>query len=148
MKNLKKLTLVNSYLQQVGAEVEGEKVELPYWMGSMNKKKTKEEVEKWIPKYPGEVVISDKLDGKSFILDIKDGEPKLYSRGNGNQGKDISYLLKYIKIPKIEGNYILRGEILISKTNFKRIKTNAANSRSFIAGISNLKRLIKINLTI
>lgn len=133
----------NKYLEQVGAEVKGEKVDLPYWMGSMNKKKTKEEVDKWIPKYPGEVVISDKLDGKSFILDIKEGNPKLYSRGNGNQGKDISYLLKYIKIPKIEGNYILRGEILISKTNFKRIKTNAANSRSFIAGISNLKKIDK-----
>ena len=116
---------------------------LPYWMGSMNKKKTKEEVEKWYPKYPGEVVISDKLDGKSFILDIKDGIPKLYSRGNGNQGKDISYLLKYIKIPSLEGNYILRGEILISKNNFQRIKTNAANSRSFIAGISNLKKIDK-----
>ena len=111
----------NPYLEQVGADVEGEKVELPYWIGSMNKKKTKEEVNKWIPKYPGEVVISDKLDGKSFILDIKDGNPKLYSRGNGNMGKDISYLLKYIKIPKLEGNYILRGEILISKTNLLKL---------------------------
>ena len=30
----------NPYLEQ-GADVDGEKVELPYWMGSMNKKKTK-----------------------------------------------------------------------------------------------------------
>ena len=78
-KNYKEIDPKNPYLQMVGAEVEGEKVVLPYWMGSMNKKKTKEEVEKWYPKYPGEVVISDKLDGKSFILDIKDGIPKLYS---------------------------------------------------------------------
>ena len=67
-------------LQMVGAEVEGEKVVLPYWMGSMNKKKTKEEVEKWLPKHFGEVVISDKLDGKSFILDIKDGNPIIFYR--------------------------------------------------------------------
>lgn len=133
----------NSYLKQVGAEVSGEKVDLPYWMGSMNKKKTKEEIEKWTPKYPGEVVISDKLDGKSFILEIKEGAPKLYSRGNGNQGKDISYLLDYINIPKIEDDVILRGEILISKSNFKRIRSKSANSRSFIAGISNLKKIDK-----
>ena len=142
-EKLEEIDPKNKYLEQVGSIVEGEKVELPYWIGSMNKKKTQEEVDKWIPKYPGEVVISDKLDGKSFILDIKDGTPKLYSRGNGNLGKDISYLLKYINIPELGGNYILRGEILISKTNFKRTKTNAANSRSFIAGISNLKKIDK-----
>ena len=142
-EKLQEIDPKNPYLKIVGAVVEGEKVVLPYWIGSMNKKKTKEEVGKWYPKYPGEVVISDKLDGKSFILDIKDGNPKLYSRGNGNLGKDISYLLKYINIPSLEGNFILRGEILISKTNFQRIKTNAANSRSFIAGISNLKKIDK-----
>ena len=62
-EKLQEIDPKNPYLQIVGAEVEGEKVVLPYWMGSMNKKKTKEEVEKWYPKYPGEVVISDKLDG-------------------------------------------------------------------------------------
>ena len=93
----------NSYLKFVGAEVKGNKVKLPYWIGSMNKKKTLEEVDKWYSKYPGEVIISDKLDGKSFILEVKESGNQLFSRGNGNEGKDISYILDYIDIPKFSG---------------------------------------------
>lgn len=139
----------NIFFKQVGSSVKGNKVILPYWIGSMNKKKSKEDIEKWYSKYSGEVVISDKLDGKSFILEINELGNKLYSRGNGNEGKDISYLLDYIDIPKIKKTIInkgivIRGEILISKENFKKIKGNAKNTRSFISGISNLKKLDEI----
>jgi len=139
----------NIFFKQVGSSVKGNKVILPYWIGSMNKKKSKEDIEKWYSKYSGEVVISDKLDGKSFILEINELGNKLYSRGNGNEGKDISYLLDYIDIPKIKKTIInkgivIRGEILISKENFKKIKGNAKNTRSFISGISNLKKIDEI----
>lgn len=139
----------NIFFKQVGSSVKGNKVILPYWIGSMNKKKSKEDIEKWYSKYSGEVVISDKLDGKSFILEINELGNKLYSRGNGNEGKDISYLLDYIDIPKIKKKIInkgivIRGEILISKENFKKIKGNAKNTRSFISGISNLKKIDEI----
>ena len=110
----------------------------------MNKKKTQEQVEKWQVKYPGEVVISDKLDGISFLLTQESEEIRLYSRGNGKEGKDLGYLLKYIKLPKTIknlGKLTIRGEILISKDNFKKIKSEAANTRSFISGISNLKKI-------
>jgi DNA ligase (NAD+) len=134
----------NPYLLEVGAPINEDKITLPYWMGSMNKKKTQEQVEKWEVKYPGEVVISDKLDGISFLLTHESGETRLYSRGNGKEGKDLGYLLKYIKLPtsiKDLGKLAIRGEILISKENFKKIKSEAANTRSFISGISNLKKI-------
>ena len=132
----------NPYLLEVGAPINEDKIALPYWMGSMNKKKTIEQVEKWEVKYPGETVISDKLDGISFLLTHKADETRLYSRGNGKEGKDLGYLLKYIKLPptiKDIGKLAIRGEILITKENFKKIKSDAANTRSFISGISNLK---------
>ena len=62
-------------------------------MGSMNKKKTEKEVETFIKSYPGEVVISDKLDGISFLLVIKNGKGQLLTRGDGTYGKDISNMI-------------------------------------------------------
>ena len=35
-----------------------------------------------------------KLDGISFLLTHESGETRLYSRGNGKEGKDISSKLK------------------------------------------------------
>ena len=92
-ENLEESDPTNPYLLEVGAPVNEDKITLPYWMGSMNKKKTEEQVEKWQVKYPGEVVISDKLDGISFLLTQEDGETRLYSRGNGKEGKDLGYLI-------------------------------------------------------
>ena len=60
-------------LNQIGSNIKKDKVKLPFHMGSMNKKKTEKEIDKWIKDYPGEVVISDKLDGISFLL-----SPKLF----------------------------------------------------------------------
>jgi NAD-dependent DNA ligase len=47
-------------------------------------------IDKWITKYKGPYVLSDKLDGSSGMLIIKDNQIKLYTRGNGSVGTDIS----------------------------------------------------------
>ena len=61
----------NPFLKQIGAEVQGpNKIKLPIHMGSMDKKKKEKDVNSWKQKYPGKVVISDKLDGISFLLVI------------------------------------------------------------------------------
>ena len=57
--------------------------------------------------------------------------------------KDISYLLKYIKIPSLEGNYILRGKFLYLYQFY--IKTTC-RSKKFYCGISNLKKIDKDKL--
>ena len=127
----------NPFLDEIGAPIKmgGIKVKLPVHMGSMNKKKTEKDVDGWIKKYPGDVVISDKLDGISFLLVYKKNEDlKLYTRGDGSEGKDISKLLDYLKLPNLgklpnlkEENMIIRGEMLVSKSNFKKMGNVAKN---------------------
>ena len=124
--------------------MDGLKVKLPVHMGSMNKKKTEKEIDSWTKNFPGDVVISDKLDGISFLLVFKPNDKvKLLTRGDGTEGKDISKLLDYLKLPKINNNkdMIIRGEMLVSKSNFKKMGNVAKNGRSFISGVSNLKEI-------
>ena len=101
-------------------------------------------VKKWIQKYKGSYVVSCKLDGISalYVYDKNKKEEKLYTRGNGTIGQDISYLIKYINFPKnISKNIngaMITGEIIISRHNFKQyFSDNYANSRNFVAGLVN-----------
>ena len=130
---------------------EREKIKLPYWMGSMDKiKPGKEQVEKWSVKYPGVYVISEKLDGMSclFVYDKNDNSVKLYSRGDGSVGQDITILLKNIKHPKLnikegelDSNILaIRGELIISKKVFdEKYKDIKNDPRSMVAGLMNAK---------
>ena len=80
------------------------RVELPIWLGSMNKFKPEDDkaIIRWLSSNKAaEYVIEDKLDGISCLLIAKNGTFKIYTRGDGNVGADISYLMKYLKnIPK------------------------------------------------
>jgi len=134
----------NPFLEQIGAEVQGpNKVKLPIHMGSMDKKKKEKDVNSWKQKYPGKVVISDKLDGISFLLVIQNGKSQLLTRGNGTYGKDISQIIPYLRIPKVKSSteMVIRGEMLVSQSNFEKVKEKFSNGRSFIAGLSNFKEL-------
>ena len=134
----------NPFLKQIGADVAGsQKVKLPFHMGSMDKKKKSKDIQNWIQKYPLEVLISDKLDGISFLLVIKNGKGQLLTRGNGTYGKDISQIIPHLKLPKLSNlpNITVRGEMLVSQNNFKKVKDKFSNGRSFVAGLSNFKEL-------
>lgn len=141
----------SKFLKQIGSKIKSkDKVKLPVHMGSMNKKKKEKEIDLWIKKYPNEVVISDKLDGISFLLVIKydsknnSFSKQLLTRGNGTEGKDISHLLDLIPFPKnvsFKEDIIIRGEMLVSRNNFTKMDGISANGRSFISGISNLKEI-------
>jgi len=135
----------NPFLLNVGAPISKDSVPLPYYMGSMNKIKYGDigNMDNWIRKYKGPYVISDKLDGVSGLLVKKDGQLKLYTRGDGSNGQDISHLINYL-IPKkvinsIIENMAIRGEIIISKTNFKKVSTEFKNARNAISGLVNSK---------
>jgi NAD-dependent DNA ligase len=131
-------------VKNVGSEVkEKEKVKLPYYMGSLDKvKPSTTEFEKWIGKYPGPYVISYKLDGVSSLVHKVDNKVCMYTRCNGTYGQDISHILPYINIDtsKIINNDAIRGELVISKKNFKKIETVMANSRNAVSGIINTKK--------
>lgn len=128
----------------VGAKVpKKEAVKLPYWMGSMKKFKpdNDKDIKNWMKKYSGPYVISDKLDGVSGLYD-----GKLYTRGDGTHGRDISHLISKLKgIPKnVPKDYVVRGEIIITKCDFNILVDNdvipeSGNPRNTVAGITNAK---------
>jgi|694.fasta_scaffold50884_1 NAD-dependent DNA ligase len=149
------------YLKRVGADVDN-KVLLPYYMGSQNKiKDSEEEITKYKKQFKGPYIISDKLDGVSCLIVYKRKEGvagiknnfdiKLYTRGNGTYGQDISHLLTYIngfpELSNIVGDYLaIRGELIISKDNWEKLRAqgeNGANPRNTVSGAINSKTLNK-----
>ena len=142
---LKKLDSNNPILKDIGVS-KVYKTKLPYYMGSMDKIKSDEKVlNRWLKKYNGNgYILSDKLDGISalYVID-KDNNRKLYTRGDGNTGKDISYLINFIKgLNTIDKTIAIRGELIISKSKFKKIKVEGKvmNVRNIVSGIINSKK--------
>jgi len=148
-ETLQELDPLNDYLNEIGAtENEKEKVKLPYPMGSLDKiKPSTNELEKWKKRYKGPYVISDKLDGISAQLYITKKENKLYTRGDGEYGQDISYLVEYLfdvsKFPKDNLPISIRGELILSKKNFEKVKDKFKNARNAVAGYVNSKKIDK-----
>ena len=128
-------------LKEIGAPIEKHKVELPVNMPSMDKiKPSTNAVDTWKGKYKGPYVISCKLDGVSGLYYTLNGEHKLFTRGNGSVGQDVSHLLKHIKIPDIK-DMIVRGEFIIAKDTFEnKYKKDFSNGRNLVAGIVNSKK--------
>ena len=130
----------NQEVFKVGAPVEKNKVQLPYEMGSMDKiKPDTNALTNWTKKYPGPYIISCKLDGVSGLYSTEEKIPKLYTRGDGKIGQDISHLIPHLRLPKSKG-VVIRGEFIIPKSIFEaKYKTIFANPRNMVAGIINHK---------
>jgi len=130
----------NTVVDQVGAPAERNKVRLPFNMPSMDKiKPDTTVVETWKRKYPGPYVISCKLDGVSGLYTTtgQGNVPKLYTRGNGTVGQDVSHFIPYLNLPAIP-NIVIRGEFIMSKATFtEKYQTTFANPRNLVAGIIN-----------
>ena len=68
----------------------GNKVKLPYWMGSLDKiKPSSNTFNNWIAKFTGPYVLSWKLDGISALICKIKGQLYMYTRGDGIEGQDI-----------------------------------------------------------
>lgn len=144
--------------QEVGAApIKGKKVNLPYYMGSMDKIKTDDRaLVNYTTKFVGNYLLTDKLDGISALLYVKNGNVTLYTRGDGTVGQDITHLLAYVQgIPPKEvlvatskqnqstgfnGEMTIRGELIMTKADFESVKTRGANARNMVAGIVNAKK--------
>lgn len=140
-EKLSKIDPNNKFLKEVGAKVRGKKVKLPYVSGSLNKIKN---ISKWMNDYIGPYLVTDKLDGTSGIVEIKNDRYYLYKRGDGIYGTDISHILEYIKLPKItneNNNIVIRGELMISKKDFETL--DMSNARSAVNGLVNSKTINK-----
>ena len=139
-------------LKQIGVTISDNPIKLKYKMPSINKVRKVVELEKWLNKYKGPHTISDKLDGVSAMIQEEDGKINMYLRGNGDKGREISQLIKYI-IPKttidnIPKGWAIRGELIISKKDFKPLSKEYSNARNLVAGLVNTKNLKKKNIKI
>jgi NAD-dependent DNA ligase len=132
----------NVTISEIGAKVFRNKSKLPYAMASMDKiKPNTNELSNWISKFKENYVLSCKLDGVSGLYTTEETIPKLYTRGNGNIGQDISHLIKWLRLPKTKG-VVIRGEFIIPKNIFKqKYKNTFANPRNMVAGIINNKHI-------
>lgn len=124
-------------------KVEKNKVKLPYEMWSMDKiKPNTDTLVKWKQTYTGPYVISCKLDGISALFSTEKNALKLYTRGNGTIGQDISHLIPYLKLPVKSKDLVIRGEIIIKKLVFEaKYAQQFANPRNFVAGQVNQKTI-------
>jgi DNA ligase (NAD+) len=134
----------NPVCSEIGApiEIERNKVTLPYFMGSMDKiKPDTSALFSWTTNYKGPYVISCKLDGVSGLYTTEENVPKLYTRGNGTVGQDISHFIPFLKLPNKKG-IVIRGEFIILKSVFNsKYKTEFANPRNMVSGILNQKTI-------
>ncbi len=151
---LKKKDPKNVYLKRVGAVIEFNKEKLPYYLGSLDKiKDDNKEIMKWRKLYPTEdqdgYIISEKLDGISCLLYYNNGTIKMYSRGDGKEGQNITHILPYIKdldtsrLKSINDTIGIRGELIISRSSWKQISDQGANARNVVAGAIHSKTINK-----
>lgn len=145
---LQKRDPTNPVLTEVGSPLDGTKVKvkLPYWMGSMTKMKTGDgKLSNFLKKYNGPYTALDKLDGISGLIcfNYNNKPVSIYTRGEGNVGANIDYLAPYIKLPNIKQKIAVRGEFVVKKSIFAKLKQKNTNSyknpRSFVAGVINHK---------
>jgi NAD-dependent DNA ligase len=132
----------NAVIGEIGADVERNKVKLPYEMPSMDKIKPDTGIlTTWTKKFKAPFVLSCKLDGVSGLYTTEGDKPKLYTRGNGKVGQDVSHLIPFLRLPKTKG-VVIRGEFIILKDVFlKKYQSTFANPRNMVAGIINHKHI-------
>ena len=131
----------NVLLSKIGAPIRKDikKAKLPVHMGSMGKKTTNKEIELWSSQYESPYILSCKLDGVSGLY-VFDKEVKLYTRGNGTIGQDISFISSYINLPKSSTKCIVRGEFIIKESIFEQKFSNLyPKSRTLVSSLINSK---------
>ena len=132
--------------QHAALEITKDKVKLPYEMWSMDKiKPDTDALSKFKSKYSDPFVISAKLDGVSALYTTNETIPHLYTRGNGKYGQLIDHLIPLLKLPpKTEEPMAIRGELIIKEEVFKnKYSQTYKNSRNFVSGLVNKKKLTK-----
>lgn len=95
-------------------------------MLSLDKTKEREELRAWLQGQPA--ILSWKLDGLTIVLTYRDGKlAKAVTRGNGEVGEVITGNARtFINLPLnigFTGELVLRGEAVISYSDFERINS-------------------------
>lgn len=129
LERLRELDPDNPYLDTIGATPIGVVATLPYPMPSLDKcKPGQDALDRFLR--AGPFVLSEKLDGLSALWIA--GTRRLYLRGNGIEGQDISHLVDQgLQGLAKEGH--VRGELVVSR------KLVGTLSRSWVNGIIHRK---------
>lgn len=124
------------FLSTIGFTPTRKTVTLPLKMASLNKIRYDEidKLNNFKKKYAGPYICMDKLDGISALYDSVNN--KLYTRGNGTEGRDISHIINRIKgLGEYAG--IVRGELIMKKEDFHIYDGGMKNIRNAVTGLVN-----------
>lgn len=145
--HLQKMNPKHPVLRNVGAVIEdsdSRREKLPMYMGSMDKIKTEaSSFNNFKEKYTT-FVISDKLDGVSALFQVTNGQQKLFTRGDGTHGQNISHLIPFLPSLnslrfKKDEDILVRGELIMTRAAFETVQDQGANARNMVAGLANAK---------
>lgn len=119
----------------------GKLVKLPFYMSGLDKYYTRD-FPKLLKDITSPYLITAKIDGASMLY----YNNVLYSRGRNDLAQDISFLIPFLKLPKIPGDIGVRGELMIYNQDFKEvfIPLGYHVPRNAVAGIINSDNVIDI----
>ncbi len=142
---LEELCPEHPYLKQVGASVGKGAMKLPYKMASLNKiKPGTGAVDSFVSSSKNkEWLLSDKLDGISVLWDTQ--KRKLYLRGDGFMGVDVSSFAPYLSglTPRgFKEAWVIRGELVLPI----KVPIEGTLSRSWVNGQLHQKKPIPEHL--
>lgn len=132
-------------VQAMGATPTEDAVLLPIAMMSLDKIKKHEPrlLKNWIKNNPGPYVVMDKVDGNPGLLEFKGGKARLFKRGNGTKGPEITQILPYLNLPVLPFDIHIKGEMVIEKKDYEPFKGDGkgqyATNLSMAAGLTNSK---------
>lgn len=147
----KSLGLTDSDL--IGSVPLRDKIKLPIFMGSLDKVSSTREVNNFTKRIPGPYVLSDKLDGISALLWRDDKGLKLFTRGDGFVGQDVTRILPHISnIPDVfrqdRPSFAIRGELIIPRSSDignLQARRNAVTGLVVTAKNPDIRKLNKID---
>lgn len=141
---LKAIDPTNPLLEEVGSDLGDSngfaKVKLMSLMGSQQKANTAPEMDSFIKKNGSTYMRTYKMDGSSAELYYVHGKfVRGCSRGNGTIGVDytqnIAKMNGVVKELSSDWTGVIKGEIVLSKSNLKKYFPDAKNARNMATGI-------------
>ena len=135
---LREASPAHPFFTKVGAPVSaGDEVALPIPLPSLNKAKDAAALAKWTSAFPAaRYHISAKLDGCSALW--LPGSKKLFTRGDGMRGRDISAFVPYFKGLQESATVIaVRGELIMETAS--PVIPAGKLARNIVAGALNRK---------
>jgi len=125
VERLKQLDPEHPYLEEVGAPPPQGAVKLPYPMPSLDKIKPGEDSLKRFLTNAGGFVLSEKLDGLSALWH----KGKLYLRGDGLIGQDISQLVSLGIHGLVKTFAAVRGELVVLRSEVQTLARSWVNGQ-------------------